>query len=388
MKIKLTTLTPVHIGTGNRYTRFECIVRGNNIFRVSFDKIIEIYGEEKVQEIINKIESGDINVMDNLDENKVSKYKIINKSNCIPKEIKEQIKTDLFLPYIPGSSLKGSIRSALLWKYVIENDDLVNKMILTLNKEINTVNDKKKVLNNFINRIFCFGKKIEPQNDIMKFVMISDFMPLSNDILVVEKVNGYSLKKSERLENWTNIRRRQTPLITFVEAIKEGSILYGDISLSTQLLKVVNQKDIELKEKLKIIGLKENEIEDKNLEEIESKMVKFIQTTLKEFNRWCIKKELELVNLAKNKFDFSPSLQSIKETNENKNLIRTGFGIGTIYQTLIKVVEEKDKELFNKIRKKYKLGRYFDRDVPYPKSIEFTQDYKPLGWCEISEVEK
>ncbi len=79
----------------------------------------------------------------------------------------------------------------------------------------------------------------------------------------------------------------------------------------------------------------------------------------------------------------------MKQLNNSNNLIRVGFGVGTMYQTLIKLIEEEDIELAEQIVNKFKLGKFKRRidsrtgtklTPPYPTSIEFTEDGKPLGW--------
>jgi len=111
---------------------------------------------------------------------------------------------------------------------------------------------------------------------------------------------------------------------------------------------------------------------DKNKNDIEEKALSHIKKCLSEFNKWCLEKE---ITLCKSNDEFVTKLKEYK----NKNAIRLGFGIGTTYQTLIKLIEENDRELFFKIKKILRLGRYVSI---YPKSIEFTAKNESLGWLE------
>ena len=134
-----------------------------------------------------------------------------------------------------------------------------------------------------------------------------------------------------------------------------------------------------LKEKLNILGL------DENLKEYD--FIAHLKNVMQKFNDWCLEKEIDLCKEA-NANDKVDYLNQIKDDNKNNNLIRIGFGIGTTYQTLIKLIKEEDPDLYKKIRKNCDLGKNFKRnnDIklsnPYPKSIEFTAKNESLGWLE------
>ena len=157
----------------------------------------------------------------------------------------------------------------------------------------------------------------------------------------------------------------------------------GTISLSSQIYTALENTDEYplLMDRLKILGLKD----DFHDEEV----MKHLKTVLRDYNGWCIEKEIELASSADNGNQFAEGLEELERLNRSSNLIRVGFGVGTMYQTLIKLIEEADVELAKNIVNKFKLGN-FKRDLdrrtgtglspPYPKSIEFTDDYNPIGW--------
>ncbi|RLI91244.1 MAG: type III-A CRISPR-associated RAMP protein Csm5, partial [Candidatus Altiarchaeales archaeon] len=172
MEIKLETLTPVHIGTGNSYGRVEYFTTENRINRLSFSDLYRKLDEEnretllrgleevsrisdeisKLTEEIKKARKRKDRKLENLRGEKRRKeqelktksielqnffakfsdikilysYPVLNLDDLkddLRGEIREQIKTSNYLPYIPGSSIKGAIRTALLWRYIKDNAD-------------------------------------------------------------------------------------------------------------------------------------------------------------------------------------------------------------------------------------------------------------------------
>ncbi|RLC37248.1 type III-A CRISPR-associated RAMP protein Csm5 [candidate division Kazan bacterium] len=375
MKIKLKTITPIHIGTGQKYGRIECLVRKDRVFRISLEKVMKIYGQSIIEKIIERIETDEFNVMNNVDENKVLKYSLLNKANYTKGDIREHIKTDTYMPYIPGSSIKGSVRTALLWNFFKNNTQSFDSFLSSLNNKINKPGrcNKKYLMADLIQNVFNFVKgKYNAQKDLLKFFLISDFMPLNVEIFL-DKINTHDLKNNKPL-----IRASM-----FAECITGEFI--GEIALSEQIKFFNNDEFFKIKFN-EIFGV---EIDcKKEIKEIETEVVNNIKTILRNFNKWAEYHETKLEEKMKLNINIPP---------QDINKIRLGFGVGTIYQTLIKLIEEYDVTLAKNVVNKCFLGK-FSRKIdfntknslypPYPKTVELNEDNKPLGWCEISEVEK
>jgi len=394
MEIKLETLTPVHAGTGNSYGKAEFITEDNELRRIIFSRLYDSLSEEQREELLLELEEKEFNLDEVVRKNKIRVsedmilYRALMKSSP-SREIREQIKTNN-VPYIPGSSIKGSIRTALLWKFICENydnlRDKINSCIYkTLRSNLPLEKKKKNICNEFISKVFQLNdRKYDAKYDLLKFLHVSDFMPNEEDaskIIEIEKIVGYSLKRDNKFENWAIIRtrrgNRKVSLINYLEVVEKDMEFNGSISLNP-LIKVAlenNQEYPLLKDKLEILGLDESNLE-------EEKMLTHIKNTLREFNKWAIDKEIELCRKVSNGRNFCEVLESI----DTGNSIRIGFGVGTTYQTLIKLIEEKDVDLAQRIVNTLRLGK-FSRNIkenkltpPYPKSIEFTSQKEPLGW--------
>ncbi len=117
----LTTLTPVHVGSGQKLLRnFDFVVQNGQIGFLDLNKILEKLGIERLPQLTAEI-----------DKKNVSSFLIrlcrtLHSEICLrtvktngaisanTTELKEQFKTAIKGPCIPGSSLKGSIRTTMV----------------------------------------------------------------------------------------------------------------------------------------------------------------------------------------------------------------------------------------------------------------------------------
>ena len=391
MICRLEAITPIHIGTGYQIGMMDLIQYGKMAYLLNVRELFIFLKKTHGTNILKKFEGFvkdktktqsrgrglELTLNKFLDENYISIEEIIENPSMVKykvhapfdvsRDIREHIKTDK-IPYVPGSSLKGAIRGALLWYHVKADAD---RLISSLKRDLSRPS-KKNIGKRFVDDFFSTdSRKYDAKYDILKFLEISDFMPLSYD-LSIENVKTYSLKhdgfEAKQYDN-------------FVESMK--GCMEGRIGLSSQI-KAAFKDEREyplLRDKLNILGLKS----DLNEED----MVNHIKDVMKEFNDWCLTKEIELCEKA-NDSNFSMKLDRLKRPNREEGLIRIGFAVGTIYQTLIKLIEEKDEELFFNIidklelhglkrQKSYLYGNNL-REIPYPKSIEFTMYGEPMGW--------
>jgi CRISPR type III-A-associated RAMP protein Csm5 len=128
MNIKIETLTPVHIGSGNLLhynTDFFSVVvqtNGTRYLRVADDrKILDLIGPERLQDWVLSIERGQ-NIKEfmkiyapNARPVDYSRRKIRFFGDDVSKAdtLKECIHNGMGFPYIPGSSIKGALRTAI-----------------------------------------------------------------------------------------------------------------------------------------------------------------------------------------------------------------------------------------------------------------------------------
>ena len=374
MKIKLVSETPTHIGNGNKYSSLEFLIRNNLLHRISLLNFLKSKDENFLKNLENCTSLHEFASYDDIKD--FIRYSIKTKYTNI-KEVRENIK-ERDIPYIPGSSIKGAIREVLLWNYVVNDKNKINELLINLKLGLRYRKNKKEIGNFFINKIFNLqNNKYDAKYDLLKFLEISDFIPDRYNLEIIN-VKTHSLTRN-RLE--------QKRFSIFAESL--SGEFKGEINLQYDKLKFAlrdkNNYPL-LTDKLFILGI-DQEIDENNF-------ITHLKNSLRKFNEWCLNKEIELCKQAENSRDFVKELGNIKNLNEKETLIRVGFGVGTIYQTLIKLVEEHDIKLAREIVNNLKLGKFmrnFDYRTkdklypPYPKSIEFTDNNLPIGWLKWKE---
>lgn len=208
-KLILTTLAPVHIGSGEKYTAKEFIFeKEGSYYFPDMGRLYNYLAERKLDGPFEKFLLGRHNTSKRLADFLADKglslpdlggYRLqatgfehatetAGKLNDISKGIRDGFGH----PYIPGSSLKGAIRTILLnthWK----NENFVLKQ--------KYVEENKKII--------PWGpKKDQPLDDIFHEIRVRDSKPLSNEDLILVQKWDYSPNK-----------KTAKPLPVFKEAI-------------------------------------------------------------------------------------------------------------------------------------------------------------------------
>jgi CRISPR-associated protein Csm5 len=119
----------------------------------------------------------------------------------LPQNIREHIKTAFGKPYLPGSSIKGSIRTAILSQFIAMDCSRVPDNMPQSGKNCpKNISASQKVVQAY------FGKN--PNYDILRCLHVSD-AHFSIDDLACKDVRWFSLQSSER-PGWRDMRKRRT----------------------------------------------------------------------------------------------------------------------------------------------------------------------------------
>lgn len=201
-KVKLTTITPIHIGSGNvLHNNIDFVqgqIDGNSYLGViDQKKLFEMIGPERVDSWVSAIERGE-NMGDF-----VSKYSQSNVTledyTCrqiycpqplnmdANEEMREYIHDGLGKAYVPGSSIKGAIRTAVLSSLVQSQDVDVNAHIQIKDKKDRYDRTQISVHQDVEGMIF--GK--DPNSDCFRFLQIGDayFDEDCEDVLNMTNIN-------------------------------------------------------------------------------------------------------------------------------------------------------------------------------------------------------
>lgn len=336
----ITTITPVHVSSGDKILKGLDFVsqNGKTIIIIDMDKLFTKLGDN-----VNAI--SEFGQDDNI-EDYLRKYKIdpstvaksVYQGIANSRDISTMVKTGFGNPYLPGSSIKGAIRTVLL-KSIIEGTDedyieeILNKI---LNTEIKKPQDADKYLD-----IEIFGK--DPNYDLMRVLQVSDAEFSANDLTLIEtKVLNL---KSENTYGWKNLNPRDSKTYqnlrdgtsVYVEGLRENSKSELRIKIDDFLLN---------NEKTKCLHFNEDKY-------YFDKLAKIINNYSKKF----IKKEIEFfetINMIEMKNFYHTLLDKIPK-DEKSFLLHMSWGSGWKGMTG-DYLEEKQLEKF---RKKFNLGKTF-----------------------------
>lgn len=208
MKFKLETITSVNIGSGDIFSPYSDYIYDNGyVYYIDHDLLIkELWKKENSEELIdqfvqvvNNQAKGNLqerfNLKNFLVEANLNYRKFVLQKIAVDAVIREEIQLNIktgIQPYIPGSSLKGAIRTSLIcYLYSGEEKGLKNKK-------------------NYIGEDIL-GKY---SDDVLKHLMISDTQPFQEDALGIERFNRF------------NLENKKVTIPVVKEVIKEGSITH------------------------------------------------------------------------------------------------------------------------------------------------------------------
>jgi len=351
-KLILETLSPIHIGSGEKYSSSEFFYNSNRIFRLDINKIYSILDQKDKDIFLDYLENPNFRLGDFLKGKDISiselKLYSLKYNGSALYEITEHIKTS-FNGYVPGSSLKGAIRTAIFIAFMGDNEVKKIGEIFKI-KDFKKRNDKVKY---FIDKFLSSGGKNSSYSDLMRFVQISDFIPVK-DLCV------YNIQSLEAEGNkWKWYKRNGRVVQTYLETIMAGERLEGDINFTYNKQM---HKSLGLKYKSDIIDIIE------------------IKRLIHSFSNAIINHEIAFSERYEIDFllEFYKKLKNIN--TEDSPVIKLGQGSGYL-ATTIGLELKKNPDVFEEVRKSLR-GRSYSFEFPKTRRI-VMEEKKPLGWCSI-----
>lgn len=381
MKLELKTVTPVHIGTGDKYGGAEIYRSGAGYVRTSISDIAYHLEGKAYEEFLSGLEEPGFLLDEFLSRHPGVKpkerYLLKSPEKAISDEVRECIKTGFDIPYIPGSSLKGAIRTALIWQ-ACKDDPAFPPDSSAMGRP-----NKKWIGSEFFNSILTLHpRKNDPKYDLLRFLEVSDFMPVTPHMHLYE-LKTWSLQKNRGMI--------QKPFSIYCETL--WARCEGTITLSPDIAHTLSHRDYALlREKLPLLGITASDLTgiDDPIQrgKIEQKVITHLKKIMKAFIGAALEHDLALCS-EKGGEELQKAIQRMQGEHQTKDLIRLGFSIGTTYQTVMDLIENQDAGLAAQLITDLRLGRYprtseFDSvSPPYPKSIEFfTSNMEMPGWVE------
>lgn len=375
MKYRIEVLSPIHIGSGNKYKPIDCIIKKQEVFIFdekdviknikgrymldsSFLSSISYSGKRAkfYQNLDSFIDSGII------DKNVLNKVKIKAKNkttNIKGKEI-QGIMRNLNGPFIPGSTLKGVVRTAIFYDYV------KNKGINWIKAAIKEIKNNRKL--NSIEDFIIGGEKKNVQKDPFRFLNIMDINLVEDNVSIYEE-SIFNMKSNFPGD--------------ILETINEGC-LTEEFKFGITFKNIKENIRNEMIDRLKL---------DKNL--VSYLENKEILKALYEYSKDIIEEEIEYYKNCSSKVlntsEILKQLQKFKDINtESSPIIRIGKGTGYLSHTLGIIIKRLDKNYYDREFIKYIRPPKHDEKYEFPKSRKFVgQAISPklLGFALIKKVD-
>jgi CRISPR-associated protein Csm5 len=208
MNIKLQTLTPVHIGDGSELQgNFEYLYFRDEgkIAVIDAEKVLGILGEDNMAHWIDCIDNNKP-LLPVIQQRKVGLKAEDVAERVIPLSIgtEKPIRTQVYggnNPLLPGSSLKGALRTAVWAEWIMNNPK-------TMQDNRNLKNYKGGWSDEFVAKT-VFGN--DPNHDIFRLLQVGDASFLETEAYETNVINKYG-------DDW----RLKSQLTQFVEAIPQG----------------------------------------------------------------------------------------------------------------------------------------------------------------------
>ncbi len=371
-KIKLKILSPLHIGSDDTLTSVgEYVIKDGKVKIIDQDRLFDLLQENNLyNDYIDFIaeENNQANVLDFFNKNDLSgklsyskemDYNFSSDFDVTGNNLLELAIETAGQKYIPGSTLKGAFRSMLFTKYILENDEVKQKIEDIIDEEYNHKTDKEgndikayRRLNNIKNKV----KKIEasePVNVFYKQFRLVDSELFQNSDIQVEQARRVNFFK--KAEGEVDVLR---------ETIKPEAETEFEIHLNNQFDEFENEpfKDFNIDKLFQIIN------------EIQAKFIEFEIALLQ---------QSKLPKLAKVKDDLIKTLQGYLENTKNTKgktaLLRLGKGKTLFFQTVLSVLSEEARNQVIEL-----IIKEEDDINEFPKTRVLNGHNEMFGWVELA----
>ncbi len=384
MKLQIETLTPIFIGTesSEALSPYSDYVWENCRFNyIDHKKLEQFLTPQAVQLWVDQIKEGIANTkstytistflnQQNIPLEKIKKRSLALEINPGNKKISRFIHT-AGRPYIPGSSVKGAIRTALLFKYLEQESDgnrLLNNMISQISKVKNLEKqrqqnfkeikqEKRKLSGKFLEQNILGNAMENP----FKNLHIGDSAIIETEQIAIIPVARFHLRKESQ-----------------------------DTPLWREALKAETKAEIRVK-----FGAGKNRAHQfwqclKNWHEMSGHLNYFSHKSI----------EREMSSLSTDffkdiRYQYDKLLKQINNLKQDEAIIRIGAG-KTFFDNTIDLLLERFPDKFYQFRQIFNLGRnpIARGDIRLAKKFPLTrafvcQNRKPvqaLGWIKIKKL--
>lgn len=221
VNFRLQLLGPVHIGDGKKVTGYEYLYdpRTRTISVLDMGKFLDYIVARRLSDSFERYMSAPEgrklsdwlreNAVSTADQRQFVRYTLTAEGGFRPNDLHFFIKDSQGYPYIPGSSIKGALRTALAHAWISAGRVNAPDRLVQLNY---TKNAARKLEVELFNRLSRNNRRPEDMvNDVLCGIRVSDSPPLPLDALIV----------SQKLDRDIYGGQRRMPILR--ESLKPGT---------------------------------------------------------------------------------------------------------------------------------------------------------------------
>ena len=383
-KYQLQIITPVHVGSGEVLNHIDGCYSNGRWYHIDLDKVLA-HPSTDLNALTSEMADRDFRWERYLREHNTDLVELSAYSLSCPQspeevEIREAIKTGGSRPYIPGSTLKGAIRTALLGEILNESDDVYYKgrdQLETLINQGPRGNPRREQPAKRIES-FAFGR--DPNRDLFRALQVSDTEHLNSDSLEIGMAWTVTLDQNEQLVQKIDRGREYK---NFVQQFQLGQNLTFTLKIDELLFRETEKARLDF-----------NDLQEKSLRDIAEvcrSAAAEIMDREQEF--------FEDHNFSEIANVYDKLIRINHTIPEGGFLLQIGWGTGYRANTITSLFtddKESPENLLMDLRERFKLGesrsqrdRYDDRAFPKTRRILYRgrNPIAPLGWVKISPLE-
>ncbi len=349
-QLRITTLSEVHIGDGRVLIReFDFVVRNGRFYRLSPSRLLERYQEAELSEdVLDRLTKlPPARWLSEGDFRDLRLFPYVLSGDPGVGEVRSFIKDPWLRPYVPGSSLKGALRTVVLWSIWRERGERIDLRRLDRRREWAAQPVERAWL----------GR--DPHHDLLRALRVGDGTPLSpgEALAIVRAV--------------VQVGPRQGAPIA-LEALRPGVTWAAALSIDEGLLEVGERR-------LGWEGL------GKYLRSLAAAARNFALDRIRREQAWA--QAHGLPSLQAFYADLRRRLDAMRSEKAPAFLLRVGWGGGWESKTLGR--EPFDEAAFEELLRRYIRPRGNRRPGdPFPRSRRLVIDpqerpLRPFGWVEV-----
>lgn len=388
LRYRLETLSPVHIGSGEEYGALDGVYWEGRWYLIDIEKAVQQSGASPT-DLANAMMHSEFNWASwlrrhNLSPQAVARRSVACAQNPERTKIRACLRDPYERPYVPGSTLKGAIRTALLEALINELDENRARRyiqeIAQRNEQGKPKYDRRYVARRVLEKDLLTGDKsprkkdpradLDPNYDLLRALHVVDSEPIEPERVEIGLVWVYTIRNRALVQK----RASNEEYKMLLEWLPAGVTTQVEIVLDAHLLsEPVRQQ----------LGFTAESVQ----------LIQEFAAHCNERARSLIESETEFyeVYALPSAQRFYKQLQARLQQVEHASgfLLNIGWGSGWEAKAVLNpLTEELDNE-YEQVRRLYGLGRPHD-DFPKTRRLAYrnNQPYAPLGWIALTPLSR